>query len=522
MKTVTLGPFLGINNRLPNFALRVDGKGDFLKSAENVDIDNSGRLRSRPGVTLIQAMTGAHSLFLTSDTAGYLVRASSLYAITLPVYTETLVKALSGNTAMSYVVHAGEVYCSNATDSLRLVGSTSFPIALPTPAAPGISATTGSLLEGAYQVSTSYKNSSTGEEGGISPSSSITLASVGGIVVTLPATTTGATHVNVYLSRTNGGIPYLLASVAVGTATYTATALATGREITGRFEMPLPAGTLFSHNARLCSFSGNTVYLGLPYRPGYCLALDSFLPFPATVSIAISGQNGIYVAADKTYWIPDDGAVADVLPYGAVPGTAFAMPSSPEVGWFGAEGVVIAGTQGNVKPLMAGAITLSPPSSGISAVFDGEYTKVVSCGWCVNLENAAATQYTDWSFTSLSRNYGTKADGLYATNGGGTVYSVIGLGDLDFGDSQLKHVPNAYLSFLSADPMRVTLLPEGGTAYSYDTRSSSAALKTQRADIGRGLRSTWFETSISNPTGKQFVLTGVSFLIYSSKRRIQQ
>ena len=46
-------------------------------------------------------------------------------------------------------------------------------------------------------------------------SSSITLASVGGIVVTLPATTTGATHVNVYLSRTNGGVPYLLASVAV-------------------------------------------------------------------------------------------------------------------------------------------------------------------------------------------------------------------------------------------------------------------------------------------------------------------
>ena len=27
MKTVTLGPFLGINNRLPNFALHVDGKG---------------------------------------------------------------------------------------------------------------------------------------------------------------------------------------------------------------------------------------------------------------------------------------------------------------------------------------------------------------------------------------------------------------------------------------------------------------------------------------------------------------
>ena len=62
------------------------------------------------------------------------------------------------------------------------------------------------------------------------------------------------------------------------------------------------------------------------------------LPFPAPVSIAISGQNGIYVVADKTYWIPDEGAVADVLPYGAVSGTAFSLPNSSEVGWFGAEG----------------------------------------------------------------------------------------------------------------------------------------------------------------------------------------
>ena len=51
--------------------------------------------------------------------------------------------------------------------------------------------------------------------------------------------------------------------------------------------------------------------------------------------------------------------MADVLPYGAVPGTAFSLPNSSEVGWFGAEGIVIAGTQGNVKPLTAGSITLT-------------------------------------------------------------------------------------------------------------------------------------------------------------------
>ena len=81
-----------------------------------------------------------------------------------------------------------------------------------------------------------------------------------------------------------------------------------------------------------------------------------------------------------------------------------------------------------MKPLTAGAITLTPPDSGISAVFDGEYTKAVSCGWCVNLESGAATRYADWDFTSLSRNYGTKADGLYATNGGGRSMRLSGSG----------------------------------------------------------------------------------------------
>ena len=46
---------------------------------------------------------------------------------------------------------------------------------------------------------------------------------------------------------------------------------------------------------------------------------------------------------------------------------------------------------------------------------------------------------------------------------GGSVYASVGFGDLAFGDGQLKRIPNAYLAFSSADPLRVTLVPEGGT-----------------------------------------------------------
>ena len=46
MKTQNLDRF-GINNRLPDFALHVDQKGDYLSAADNVDIDNTGRIRRR-------------------------------------------------------------------------------------------------------------------------------------------------------------------------------------------------------------------------------------------------------------------------------------------------------------------------------------------------------------------------------------------------------------------------------------------------------------------------------------------
>ncbi|MBP9803325.1 MAG: hypothetical protein KBE22_00270, partial [Candidatus Accumulibacter sp.] len=139
MKPHALGPFLGINNRLPDFALHVPKTGDYLADAVDVDVDNAGKLRTRRGaLTEVEAMADAHSLHMISDTAGYLVRGGDLYAVALPECVETLVKELASNATMSYAGMAGDLYYSNGTDSGRLVGATSYPIGLPTPAAPAL------------------------------------------------------------------------------------------------------------------------------------------------------------------------------------------------------------------------------------------------------------------------------------------------------------------------------------------------------------------------------------------------
>ena len=538
--TYKLTNFLGINNRLPDFALHVPKVGDWLRSGDNVEVTNAGTIVRRKAASLVQSMTGAHSLHMISDTAGYLVRDSVLYAITLPTYSEALVKVLASNARLFWVETMGGLYASNGTDIGRVSGET-WTAAFPTPAKPELNGAIGGGLEpGQYQVAVSYvrlSGSDLLEEGGVSEALAVTLATQGGIRVNLPAATAGATHVNIYLTQANGEVPYLLGFVAAGTATFDCIALPTGREAPVRFdskgakqiEAPLPSGELFSSMGRLCSIVGNSVYVGVPFRPGYYLPTEGVIHFTAPVTVAIENQNGTYLCADKTYWLPGDllasqERLVQVLHYGAVPGTAFHHPDKPVVGWFGANGIVLADPAGQAVALTEEAVKVTAPASGISTVLEGDYTRVVSCGWCVNLDNKAATTVSDWDFASTSRGYGTKADGIYQLDGTGKVLWSIGLGKQNFGAEQLKRMPAVYAGMASECPMELTVdyADDRGDrqAYVFETRDYGTELQIQRFDTGKGMLSNWFDLTLSNIDGSDFTLASVSFAATASTRRI--
>ena len=322
----------------------------------------------------------------------------------------------------------------------------------------------------------------------------------------------------------------LYTTVAVGTAYVDITALAQGRESNLRFEAPLPAGTLFLFNGRLCSFNGSAVYEGSPFRPGYYLPAEGRIPFPEDVSNVAPTPNGIYVVADVTYWFPGavmtqvKDIVQKVLPYGGVKGTSFEVPNMPQVGWFGAQGFVLADHNGKADPVMSDTIALTPPATGVTyvreTIVDGTgHRHVVSCGWCLNLDTQAATTYSDYDFTSISGGYGTKADGIYTLSAVGKVTSTIGLGKENFGVEQFKFLQAVYLggSFDAALSMCIQS-PEHD--YTYDARSYSSDVRMQRVDPGRGLRANWFDTTISNNDGADFSLASVSFGVGASTRSI--
>lgn len=523
MKTLPKGPFLGINNRLPDFDLHVGGQkpGDFLSAADNVDIDNGGNILRRKAAELIQPMTGAHSLF-----NGLMVRASVLYGVTLPTYSEALLKMLGSDAAMSYVAFNGDTYFSNGLDSGRVRAGAVYPIGLPLPSEPVVTTIAGDLFAGFYQVAVSYFNDVTGEEGGVGPSENYELGAVGGLRINLPAATPGATHVNVYVSTVNGGIPFLQTSVVAGTASVDITTLVIGREAVQRYEAPLPAGTLFMHNGALCSFDGSNIYRGTPYRPGYHIPSESRIPFTDEVTNAVSAQNGLYVTTTKmTYWLlgedlADAQKVVDVLPYGGVKGTAFTSPDKTIYGWFGAKGVVIATPAGEVEAVMADNIDLTPPASGVSAIFETRgYRRVVSCGWCLNLANGAATQYLDYDFTSIDGEFGTKPDGIYALDSEGLLRYRVGFGSEDFGSENMKHVPAIYLGIDSSEKAQVRIVG-GKHDFTYTARSSDTDMKIQRVDPGKGLRANWFDLSLVSEAGSDFTLASISFAPLTSNRKI--
>jgi len=524
-KTITLGPFLGINNRLPDFALKTD-VGAYLRSAVNVDITNAGNIVRRRGAVLLQAMGNAHSLKMATDTTGFMVRGSVLYGITLPAYTETLLTILASDANMSYAQVGADWYYSNGTDIGRVNAGVRYPIAMEPVAAPALATIGGSLQPGQYQVGVSYVNATTGEEGAISDLAYKELTTLGGIRVTLPGVLTGATHVNVYLSESNGTVQMLHSSVVTATATIDLTTLATGRAASGRSEDVLPAGTLFYSNGRLCSFSGSTVYVGLPFRPGYYLPLSGFIPFTDPVTIAISNEAGTYIAAEKTYFIPGDlhdtsEQVRDVLPCGAVPGTTFAVPHKKTIGWFSKRGFVLIGADGTIDTSMSENVDITPPVLGFVNVTESEgIRKAAGCGYAINLENKAVTTYSDWDFTSASRKYGTKADGIYQIDTADVVSATVSFGKHDFGSEMRKTMPAVYLGAKSGAALNMRIKTPEGMDYTYQARSFSTDLQLHRVDPGKGLRANWFDLELTNTAGGDFTLATLSFLPKETTRRI--
>lgn len=163
---------------------------------------------------------------------------------------------------------------------------------------------------------------------------------------------------------------------------------------------------------------------------------------------------------------------------------------------------------------------------GFAGVAVGELGGNLSV-WSINTATGASSAYENYPFNSFARiggrYFGAKPDGIYELGGdddvGQPITAHVNLGQRNFGSNRLKSWPTAYLGVSSRGYMVVRVTTDQGT-YTYRARSSGRDMRTQRVDLGRGLRASYITLELMNEAGADFDLDGVEFSVIELGRRI--
>ncbi len=567
-KNVSLGPWpKGINNTARDYQIP---KGALL-DALNVDLTEGGSAIRRRGFSQTVPIDNGHSL-ATLGGKTLIGMGTTLGVITAvnPLVTTTLRTGLQ-LLPIAYAELAGEVWWSNGVDSGRCnADNTDHPWAPPTPANPlDVFAGIGTLRAGTYRLFLTHAMND-GEEGGSSDISTFTLASPGSIVVTLPAAAAGADKFCLYCTSADGEVFQHCATVSSATATITVTEKPSGRVSAGReFLRPLPAGTaLCFHGTRLLSLCGEFIYYSDHHNYGLYNPDEDYLVLGSEGSILASVESGFFVAADRTWWYAGEdirGAVPyEKLAFGAASGTEFAHPisTSPVVGWYSDEGIVLGAGDGSVvlpqrdagfvAPVAERGATWVRQRNGrthIIVSLDGaaSYNHQVADDFtqarlrydddsttvCMALGGKNPTsRYAGWYFTGYAtiegREYGISNTGLLLLEGdddaGQGIVAVLDCGVLGHGSTNIKAPECVYVVGRSSSPLVVDIALPDGSIYSYPARSySETRVANHRHDGMKGLmnaRQSMFSTVIRNDDGGQMELAACEVLINESQRRI--
>lgn len=149
--------------------------------------------------------------------------------------------------------------------------------------------------------------------------------------------------------------------------------------------------------------------------------------------------------------------------------------------------------------------------------------------WVVNLDSKASAQYgAEFDFTSFAtfdgRTIGCRADGLYVLEGdddaGQDIRASVSFGKHGLSGGQLSRVEAAYLGVASDGEMVLKVTQADGSEYLYAARRADAHQRTQRVDVGRGLRSSYFTFELFNTDGGDFELDKFQWRLVELTRKV--
>lgn len=308
----------------------------WLTQADNVNVTDTGGLSRREGYVLDRA--GAYSgAFSTVDF-------SRMYVVVggaIKNYVGTTLKTLTSTAPMYWAETNNQVFFTNGTDSgIILPDDTVLAWGWQTPSAPTVSATTGSLAAGMYQVRCTFTLPD-GRETGMGDSAEITLTAGQALQVSGIPLLAGHTT-NVYIAPANSTVYQLAFSTTSLTAfTWNTSPDNLGPELLNQFLDPLPVGgepiQIWNGRAYVAQYLADAdqtvVWFSQPL--GYHLfnLNQDFFIVPGHVLMLAPHDDALIVGTEARVYAYSGEKIEQLAPYGVIPGQHWSKDDDRVLFW---------------------------------------------------------------------------------------------------------------------------------------------------------------------------------------------
>ena len=358
--TPKIAKFFGLHNVTDS--LRVGAQ--WLSTANNVNITDTGAIEKREGYALATAFeiegyegdipvffipgTGAFtSIYCTLDAQrGYFVAGNKLYAFTgvpslAPVLSSdpALATLTAPSAEMFWAEINDQVFYNNGTDSgIILPDNTVLTWAIATPDEPTLSAITGTLAAGTYQVRCTFVTADGRESGASDPVDIAMNGDQAFHITSIPHQSGSVTRV--YISPANSEVYQLAFTTTGSAASWNFSNDALGQDLRNEFLQPLPSSTtaiqFFKGRAYVAQYlpsTGQTV-VWFSQSLGFHLFNTSadFFIVPGQVHMLAPTSEALIVGTDTQIFAYSVG-LTEIAPYGVVPGQHWADDETRILFW---------------------------------------------------------------------------------------------------------------------------------------------------------------------------------------------
>lgn len=358
---VSLGSFKrGLTNRRQptRLADRDEAGADvhWLLGADNVDLDDDGFLARRRGVTRV--IPGkAHSLWSAGQDM-LAVLDDELVAVDASMQARRLMTGM-GPHPVSYTKASDNcIYFTNGTVIRRLRGHAVEDLCPNPPQRVSATIGKGGLPAGRYHFTATITEGD--NESAAFPLQAVNVPQGASITITVQA---GVGTPLAYVTAPDGSV---LTYAGAGQQVTISVPVLEARECRTQNMMRMPPGQIVRHfRGRLLVAADNVLWFSRDYHYALCKPDQDYLMFPERITVVEPTDGGVYICADKTYWMPDyESGLQVVDEGGGVFGTSGRKGTSAY--WHSPDGLVTGSASGQIIKVQEAALFMTDAARGAS------------------------------------------------------------------------------------------------------------------------------------------------------------